>query len=85
MVKEMVVTKEEQKAIKALQRLAKKWPQSIMLFSWAGSLVVTKDFKNKMAIVAHITGVPTDGGDPECGDGIEATMYYEEDVDIIYK
>ncbi len=35
-------TSDEQKAIRALQRLAKKWPKSLWLFSAAGSLCVMR-------------------------------------------
>lgn len=33
----------EEEAIKALEKLAKKWPKTLMLFSWSGSLVVLSD------------------------------------------
>lgn len=35
-------TAEERKAIASLERLAKKWPDSLMLFAAAGSLIVIR-------------------------------------------
>ena len=67
----ILITAEEEKAIRSLQRLAKKWPQSIRLFSWSGTLVVTKaNSDNVQALVAEVEGIPNDGGDPDenCGD-----------------
>ena len=32
----------ETSAIASLERLAKRWPQSLMLFSWSGALCVIK-------------------------------------------
>lgn len=59
------VTKEEQKAIKALKRLAKKWPRSLRLFSHVTTLVVTKeDSSGTQATITEIKGITTDGGDP---------------------
>ena len=56
----------EAAAIRSLQRLAKKWPQSLHLFSWSGSLKVTKRNSNDIdAAIADIDGIPNDGGDPE--------------------
>ena len=61
----ITITPEEAAAIRFLQRLAKKWPQSLHLFSWSGSLMVTKRNSNDIAAaIADIDGIPNDGGDP---------------------
>lgn len=68
------LTDEERRAIASLQRLAKRWPKSLTLFSWSGSLVVyhTAD-KDQFVlggveandlILEAIDGIPNDGGDP---------------------
>lgn len=63
---EIEVTKEEQKAIASLERLAKKWPRSLQLFSWSGSLCVFKVNKEGVNCeVTNIGGIPNDGGDPD--------------------
>lgn len=60
------ITKEEQSAIRSLQRLARKWPKSLSLFSWSGSLQITKEDSNGMqAIVDGVEGISNDGGDPD--------------------
>ena len=63
------LTKEERNAIAALERLAKRWPPSLMLFSWAGTLCVMPAGRlpgpdPEGAILATIQGIPNDGGDP---------------------
>lgn len=71
------LTKREEKAIADLEALAKRWPGSLTLFSWSGSLVVFKtdewQGRNGAAsewrdaneyIVASVGGIPNDGGDP---------------------
>ena len=59
------ITKEELAAIRSLKRLARNWPKSLRLFSWSGSLKVTKeDSDGKQAVVDHIFGIDNDGGDP---------------------
>lgn len=40
MIEPRETTPEEDKAIRSLQRLAKRWPESLMLLSWSGSLCV---------------------------------------------
>lgn len=62
------LTAEEKQAITALQRLAKKWPQTLVLFSMSGSLVIMDrdDFCANSAYaeeLARIKGIPNDGGD----------------------
>jgi hypothetical protein len=68
------LTDEEAKAIKSLERLARRWPRSLTLFSAAGSLVViaTDTPARSLAdtrmteadVLATIDGIPNDGGDP---------------------
>ena len=61
----ILITTEEAKAIRSLKRLAKKWPQSIRIFSQAGTLIVTKANSHGIqATVAFVEGIPNDGGDP---------------------
>jgi hypothetical protein len=38
------LTEEEEKAIASLKRLAKKWPESLWLFSASGTLTVMKKY-----------------------------------------
>jgi hypothetical protein len=70
------LTDEEARAIASLQRLAKRWPRSLTLFSWSGSLVVfhsadmatltsSNDGGEKADLILDdIPGIPNDGGDP---------------------
>jgi len=69
----VTLTKEEQKAIASLERLAKKWPKSLQLFSWSGSLEIIKD----EAVVGSISGIPNDGGDPDGSIDQHAEIDYE--------
>ena len=73
--------KEEQRAIKALQRLANKWPETLILFSWSGSLVVMKELGHLKAVVGDISGIRNDGGDPNYGDDLVCENKYE----IVYE
>lgn len=62
----------EAQAIAALERVAKRWPRSLQLFSAAGSLLVVRNGWGvggdaRMTdddVIARITGIPNDGGDP---------------------
>lgn len=66
-------TAEEDRAISSLQGLAKRWPQSLMLVSMAGSLAVVhtldprfdadSSLERTQAVVADIRGIPNTGGD----------------------
>ncbi len=64
------LTPEESKAIAALQRIASRWPRSLMLASMDGDLVVIRNDDARMqgadidqeAIVAEIRGIPNTGG-----------------------
>lgn len=66
-------TKEEEKLIDSLQRLARKWTKDgkdLMLFSWAGTLCVVKksainDDMFEQGVVTRIFGITNDGGDPD--------------------
>ena len=61
----VALTIEEAAAIKSLKRLAKKWPQSLRLFSSSGTLLATKvNSHGIQAAVAYVEGIPNDGGDP---------------------
>ena len=71
------ITPEEEKAIRALERLAKKFPKSLSLFSYSGTLCVCKahpddefddDYEYAYRIVAIIPGIDNDGGDPDLKD-----------------
>ena len=60
------ITTEEARAIQSLRRLAKKWPESLRLFSWSGTLCVTKRNSNDIdTMITNIEGIPNDGGDPQ--------------------
>jgi len=58
----------ERLAVAALQRLARRWPPSLKLFSWSGSLVIfdsDDDLSDaNRGVLATIVGIPNDGGDP---------------------
>jgi len=60
---------EEQAAIRALERLAKRWPPSLKLFSWSGTLCVIRADASLLdnpdaQVITTIEGIPNDGGDP---------------------
>lgn len=60
------LTAEERKAIAALRRLAKRWPQTLMLFA-GGTISIRKappgQFPGVQYEVESIDGIPCDGGD----------------------
>jgi hypothetical protein len=61
------LTKDEAAAVAVLDRLAKRWPRTIKLFSWSGSLVVMDSDMavGADAVLAEIrSGIINDGGDP---------------------
>lgn len=62
------LTPEEAKAVRALKRLSNKWPRTLKLFSWAGTLVIMDSDMEAShdAILVHDTtfDIPNDGGDP---------------------
>lgn len=62
---QVTITDEEERAIRALKRLARKWPQSLRLFSCPHTLIVTKaDSDGRQASITSIENIATDGGDP---------------------
>ncbi len=78
---EITVTKEEQKAIASLKRLAKKWPDSLHLFSWSGSLMVMKRKYDKYITIDKIFGIENDGGDPNYGQEV----HWDGDIELNYE
>lgn len=56
------LTEEEIRAIKSLERLAKKWPQSLLLFGCNG-ISIRKNGSGLQHEVAFVSGIPADGGD----------------------
>lgn len=68
------LTDEERRAVATLQRLAKRWPKSLWLFSGAGTLCVMKFDKDGNRVTLDHGGmdpessvatikIPNDGGD----------------------
>jgi hypothetical protein len=68
------LTSEEKKAISALKRIAKKWPDSLWLFSASGNLCVMRNDADGQNVMTPGGGVdqkyivdkieiPNDGGD----------------------
>ena len=60
-------TPEEAAAVRSLNRLARRWPKSLKLFSWSGSLVIMDNYMEAGhdALLASVDdGIPNDGGDP---------------------
>lgn len=60
----------EDQAVRALERIAERWPSSLGLFSWSGALCVVRldnGFPSPMepAVIAKIHGIRNDGGDPD--------------------
>lgn len=54
------LTKEEKAALSSLRRLAKKWPESLWLYSASGSLCVMR-----CDAAGERVHLPTDGVDPD--------------------
>ena len=62
----------ERRAIRDLRTLASRWPDTLKLFSAAGSLIVLPaDYDcgpdgrlDPAVVLAYIDGIPNDGGDP---------------------
>lgn len=59
------LTTEEQSAIKSLHRLSKKWPRSLSLFSYSGTLCICRCQDGLQYIVDTVHDIPNDGGDPD--------------------
>lgn len=63
---DLTLTIDEQQAIKSLQRIAKKWPKTLELFSWSGSLTIFKVGNDgRRCSIDSVDGIPNDGGDPD--------------------
>jgi hypothetical protein len=82
----ITITPEEAAAIRSLKRLAKKWPQSLRLFSWSGTLIVVKRNSDDIdAMITHIPNIPNDGGDPQSGpDTPGDTSWIDTEPEIIW-
>jgi hypothetical protein len=82
----ITITPEEAAAIRSLKRLAKKWPQSLRLFSWSGTLIIVKRNSDDIdASIAHIPNIPNDGGDPQQGpDTPGDTFWIDTEPEIIW-
>jgi hypothetical protein len=70
--KPRLLTDNERRAIASLRRLAKRWPQSLMLFSASGTLCVMPNngedgfretSRDSEQVIETIHGIPNDGGD----------------------
>ena len=59
-------TPAEDRAIRDLKALAKRWPKTLKLFAWSGALyVMDADMEpGSGAVINWISGIPNDGGDP---------------------
>jgi len=60
------LTREEDLAIKALRRLAKRWPKTLSLFSCSGTLCVMRETDACFCednVITAILGIKNDGGD----------------------
>lgn len=64
MVKSVTITKKEQRAIAELKALAKRWPKTISLFGWSGTLHVFKRNTDGRQMDITIIPIYCDGGDP---------------------
>lgn len=60
---DITLTKEEELAINALKRVARKWPKSLWLFSGSGSLCVMKYKENSSRAMVRRGG--SDSVDPD--------------------
>jgi len=69
-----MLTDEEDAAVRSLERLAKKFPRTISLFSWSGTLCVCKThpddepddtYEYPFRVVTTIPKIINDGGDPD--------------------
>lgn len=66
------LTRQEQAAIAALQRIARTWPRTLTLASMGGDIVVIRTADPRFindngrrddAVIADINGIPNTGGD----------------------
>ncbi len=63
-----VLTDDEKRIVRALERLAKNWPRNLILFGGGGALSLRRDpddggFVGHEYEVASIQGIRNDGGD----------------------
>jgi len=66
MPKEIILTDEEVKAIRALKRAAKIWPDTLWLFSASGSLCVMRNKEDGNRACLIDGGLhPSEGVDPD--------------------
>jgi len=61
----MIPTKKEQKAIDSLKRIAKKWPETMWLFSASGTLCVMRKGENGEQVTTDIKKYGGGGMDQE--------------------
>jgi hypothetical protein len=82
----ITITPEEAAAIQSLKRLAKKWPRSLRLFSWSGTLMVVKRNSDDIdAEIATIEGIPNDGGDPNASPDVPGnTFWIDTEPEIVW-
>ena len=66
MANRITLTPKEMAAIRALEKLARSWPKSLTVYSWAGSLCALKKGQDgRLCLLdADLRGIPNDGGDP---------------------
>ena len=60
------LTEDEERAVRSLKRVAKRWPRSLMLYSRSGTLEVhhlTNQPCNEAEPLDTIYGITNDGGD----------------------
>jgi hypothetical protein len=57
------LTDQERKAIRSLEALARRWPDSLTLFGASGTLSVRKGGSGAQHEVTFIPGIRCDGGD----------------------
>lgn len=63
-------TGDEAVAIRAAARLAKRWPDTLMMFGGPGWLAIAptdwdRDQPFEPQVFAYLQGIPSDGGDPD--------------------
>ena len=58
---------EEARAIRSLERLAKRWPRSLTIFGNSGSMVIIRTERGDQPweAIANIDGIACDGGDAD--------------------
>lgn len=65
---DITLSVKEVDVIKSLERLAKKWPKSLELFGWAGTLIVLKKGHDGIYCSVgndfNLRNIRCDGGDP---------------------